>query len=180
MKMAVSRNEQSIPGATQGFVGKEVTFTRTFDAPRELVFACWTDPKHLAAWWGPHQFSNPRCEADARPGGAIHIDMRAPDGTVYPMAGRFEEVVPHERIVFTAFPLDARGNPMFSTLNTISLTEKGGKTIQVVTARVLDATAAAAPHLQGMEEGWKQSLERLETHLRGVAAPSHASARKGA
>jgi hypothetical protein len=49
-----------------------------------------------------------------------------------------------------------------------------------VTARLLDAAAAASPHLQGMEEGWKQSLERLETYLRGAAAPTPGSARKGA
>ena len=165
--------------ATQTRVGGEISFTRTFAAPRELVFACWTDPDHLAAWWGPHHFTNPRCEADARVGGAIHIDMRAPDGTVYPMAGRFEEVSPPERIVFKAFPLDARGEPMFSTLNTITLTEKDGKTVQVVTARVLDATEAAAPHLQGMQAGWKQSLERLETYVGRAAARHTDTARRG-
>ncbi len=163
--MAIPKNEK-----TRAFEAKEITFTRVFDAPRDLVFACWTDPRHLAAWWGPHHFTNGRCEADARKGGAIHIDMRAPDGTVYPMAGRFEEITPPDRIVFTAFPLDAQGKPMFSTLNTITLTEKDGKTVQVNTARVLNATEAAAPHLQGMEVGWTQTLERLETYVKTAAA----------
>jgi uncharacterized protein YndB with AHSA1/START domain len=175
MTMAIPQNEQPMPKGD-----REITFTRTFDAPRELVFACWTDPKHLAAWWGPHHFTNGRCEADARAGGALHIDMIAPDGTVYPMAGRFDEVVPPERIVFTAFPLDAQGKPMFSTLNTITLTEKDGKTIQVNTARVLEATEAAAPHLRGMQEGWKQSLERLESHVAAAAGLRGRSAGKAA
>ena len=81
---------------------REVTITRVFDAPRELVFSMWTDAKHLAAWWGPHGFDNPKCEADPRPGGKLLIHMRAPDGGVHPMGGVFHEVTPHERIVFSS------------------------------------------------------------------------------
>jgi uncharacterized protein YndB with AHSA1/START domain len=66
---------------------QELVLTRVFDAPRELVFKVWTDPKHLARWWGPRGFTNPVCELDLRPGGAILIHMRGPDGTVYPMTG---------------------------------------------------------------------------------------------
>jgi uncharacterized protein YndB with AHSA1/START domain len=46
-----------------------ITMVRIFDAPRELVFKAWTDPEHLAQWWGPHGFTNPVCEVDLRPGG---------------------------------------------------------------------------------------------------------------
>ncbi len=49
---------------------QELVLTRVFDAPRELVFKVWTDPKHVAQWWGPHGFTNPVCELDLRPGGA--------------------------------------------------------------------------------------------------------------
>src|ERR1700689_4045546 len=86
--------------------GRELTITRVFDAPRNIVFAAWTDAKQLAQWWGPTGFTNPVCEIDVRPGGAIRIDMRAPDGTIYPMTGVFVEIVPLERIVFTSFALD--------------------------------------------------------------------------
>lgn len=65
----------------------ELVLTRTFDAPRELVFKAWTDAKQLAEWWGPKGFTNPVCDIDVRPGGAIRIDMTGPDGTVYPMGG---------------------------------------------------------------------------------------------
>jgi uncharacterized protein YndB with AHSA1/START domain len=61
--------------------------TRVLDAPRALVFRAWTDPALMAKWWGPSSFTNPLCELDPRPGGAIRIHMRAPDGTVYPMTG---------------------------------------------------------------------------------------------
>ena len=53
---------------------------RIFDAPPNLVFKAWTDPKQVAQWWGPKGFTNPVCEMDVRPGGALRIVMRAPDG----------------------------------------------------------------------------------------------------
>src|SRR5580700_2538193 len=85
---------------------REVTITRLFDAPRELVFQAWTDPQHLAQWWGPKGFSNPICEADARPGGAWRIVMRGPDGAKYPCGGVYREIVESERLVFTNIAYD--------------------------------------------------------------------------
>jgi len=140
---------------------KELALTRVFDAPRELVFKVWTDPKHVAQWWGPRGFTNPVCELDLRPGGAILIHMRSPDGIVYPMRGVFQEVVPPERLVFTSAALDSDGNPMFEVLTTVTFAEEGGKTKQILRARVIKKTAQAAPYLAGMEQGWTQSLERL-------------------
>jgi uncharacterized protein YndB with AHSA1/START domain len=91
----------------------ELTITRVFDAPRDLVFEAWTDAKHLAKWWGPHHFTNPVCELDVRVGGAIRIDMRGPEGTVYPMTGVLHEIVSPERLVFTSAPLDENGVKLF-------------------------------------------------------------------
>jgi uncharacterized protein YndB with AHSA1/START domain len=111
----------------------ELVLTRVFDAPRELVWKVWTDPKHVARWWGPHGFTNPVCELDVRPGGAIRIHMRGPDGTVYPMTGVYLEIVEPERIVFTSAALGADGNPMFEVLTTVTFAEQGGKTKQSCT-----------------------------------------------
>ncbi len=144
---------------------KELALTRVFDAPRELVFKVWTDPKHVAQWWGPRGFTNPVCELDLRPGGAILIHMRSPDGIVYPMTGVFQEVVPPERLVFTSAALDSDGNPMFEVLTTVTFAEEGGKTKQILRARVIKKTAQAAPYLAGMEQGWTQSLERLAAYV---------------
>jgi uncharacterized protein YndB with AHSA1/START domain len=143
-----------------------VTLTRVFDAPRALVFKAWTDPKMLARWWGPHHFTNPVCEVDLRPGGKIRIDMRGPEGTVYPMTGVFHEVDKPQRLVFSTTPLDEDGEPMFEVLNTISFEEHEGKTKLTVQARVVKTTAVAARYLDGMEAGWTQSLERLEEILK--------------
>jgi len=144
---------------------RELVITRVFDAPRSLVFEMWTDPKHVARWWGPRGFTNPVCELDVRPGGAIRIHMRGPDGTVHPMTGVYREIVAPERIVFTSAALGEKGEPLFEVLTTVTFAEHGGKTTQTVRARILKRTAAAAPYLAGMEEGWTQSLERLEAHL---------------
>jgi uncharacterized protein YndB with AHSA1/START domain len=144
---------------------QELVLTRIFDAPRKLVFKAWTDPKCVAMWWGPHGFSTPRCELDARPGGAILIHMRGPDGRVYPMTGVYQEVVEPERIVFTSTPLDEKGLPLFELLTTVILEEQGGKTKQTVTARVIKRGPDAAPYLAGMEVGWTQTLERLAEYV---------------
>src|SRR5260370_7336868 len=71
---------------------RTVVITRTFDAPRELVFKAWTDAKHLTQWWGPKGFTNPVCEVAARPGGALRIGMRPPGAAEHPITGVFREV----------------------------------------------------------------------------------------
>lgn len=146
----------------------DLVMTRTFDAPRELVFKAWTDPKQVQQWWGPHGFTNPRCQLEARRGGAIHIDMRAPNGVVYPMKAVFEEVTEPERLVLVTSALDDKGNSMFDVRNTVTFVDRGGKTELTLQAQVIRATAVAPQYLKGMEVGWSQSLERLEVHLRSV------------
>jgi uncharacterized protein YndB with AHSA1/START domain len=143
----------------------ELVLTRVFDAPRDLVFNAWTDPRHVGRWWGPHGFTNPVCEVDARPGGAIRIHMRGPDGTVYPMRGEFREIVPPERLVLTTAVDEPDGSPRFEVLHTVTFAERDGKTVLTLTARVIKETAAAAPQLGGMQAGWTQSLERLSAYL---------------
>jgi uncharacterized protein YndB with AHSA1/START domain len=144
---------------------QELVLTRTFEAPRALVFKAWTDPKHVQQWWSPHGFTNPVCELDARPGGAIRIHMRAPDGTVYPMTGEYREVVEPERIVFISAALDSEGKPMFEVLTTVTLAENARRTTLTMRAQVVKTTGKAAQYIAGMEVGWTQSLERFAKHL---------------
>ena len=67
---------------------RDLTLVRTFDAPRDLVLEAFSEPRHLAQWWGPHGYTNPLCELDARPGGAFRIHMCGPDGTIHPPLSR--------------------------------------------------------------------------------------------
>jgi uncharacterized protein YndB with AHSA1/START domain len=142
-----------------------LVFTRIFDVPRDLVFRAWTDPKELEQWWGPRGFTSPVCELDVRPGGAIRIHMRGPDGTIYPMSGVYQEVVVPERLVFLSSALDEEGRPLFEILNTVTFSERGAKTTLRLEARVMKTTAQAPQYLDGMDQGWTQSLERLAQHL---------------
>jgi uncharacterized protein YndB with AHSA1/START domain len=146
---------------------QELFLTRVFDAPRALVFKAWIDPKHVQKWWGPRGFTNPVCELDARPGGAMRIDMRGPDGTVYPMTGVYTEIIQPERLAFTSGALDKDGQPLFEVLTTVTFTEHAGKTTIRVHARVVKATPAAAPHLAGMQVGWTQTIDRLADFVTG-------------
>jgi len=143
----------------------DLILTRVFDAPRELLFKAWTDTKHLQQWWGPNGFTNPVCELDTRAGGALRIDMRAPDGVVYPMKGVIEEIIAPERLVFISSALDDKGDSMFDILNIVTFAAQRGKTALTLQARVIKATAQAPQYLKGMEAGWTQSLDRLNSHL---------------
>jgi uncharacterized protein YndB with AHSA1/START domain len=143
----------------------EMLQTRILNAPPELVWKVWTDPKHMAIWWGPKGFSNPVCQVDARPGGIIYIEMKGPDGILYPMRGTFREVIKPERIVFINSALDESGNPLFEVLNTITFANEGGKTKLTIHAVVSKITPQAKRHLDGMHEGWSQMLDRLGNYL---------------
>lgn len=147
--------------SAETFVGREFLITRVFDAPRALVFKAWTDPGLVAQWWGPHGFTNPVCQWDARPGNAIHVVMRAPNGAEHPMGGAFREVLGPQRLVFTSSALDENRKPLFELLHTVTFTERNGKTTLTTRARVLNTTDTAARYLPGYEAGMTQSLERL-------------------
>jgi uncharacterized protein YndB with AHSA1/START domain len=146
---------------------RELTLTRIFDAPRSLVFQAWTDPALLAKWWGPKTFTNPVCEFDARPGGRIHIDMCAPNGTVYPMTGKVLEVVDGERLVFTSFAEDHDGNTLIEGHTIVTFEDLGAKTKVTIQARAAAIVPIAVDMLKGMEAGWTGSLEKLDALVSG-------------
>jgi uncharacterized protein YndB with AHSA1/START domain len=145
---------------------REVVITRIFDAPRSLVFQAWTDPKHMANWWGPNGFTNPVCEMDVRVGGAYHIVMRGPDGADYPCRGVYREIVEPERLLFTNLAVDKEGNVLLDGFTTVTFEEHGGKTKLTLQTRATGLVAGAERMLAGMEAGWTQSLDKLSEHLR--------------
>jgi uncharacterized protein YndB with AHSA1/START domain len=145
---------------------RTVTIMRLLDAPRELVFRLWTEPKHLAQWWGPHGFTNPVCEVDVRVGGWMHIDMQGPDGIVYPMTGTFREIMPPRRLVFEAVAEDHAGVALLRSLTVVTFADEGGRTRLTVHADAIGLAPAAPQMLAGMEAGWTQSLEKLEKLVR--------------
>jgi uncharacterized protein YndB with AHSA1/START domain len=149
---------------------KELTITRLYDAPRALMFKMWTDPKHMAQWWGPKMFTNPVCEIDARVGGKIWIIMRGPKGSDYdqdfPMSGTFREVIPNERLVFMAVAEDHDGNHLIESLTTVTVEDVGGKTKLTMHARAIGLAPIAVQMLAGMDAGWNGSLDKLAELVR--------------
>lgn len=149
---------------------KTLTLARTFDAPRELVWKAWTDPKLVQQWWGPDGVTNPTCEWDATPNGKIHIVMLAGielgpmAGQEWPMTGEFEEIQKFEKIVFTANAI-LDGKEVLTTRTTVTLEEQDGKTNIIVHIVVTKTTPEAAGPLQGMEMGWNQQLDKLVTFI---------------
>ncbi|HUK29664.1 MAG TPA: SRPBCC domain-containing protein [Candidatus Acidoferrum sp.] len=153
--------EKNSSSATQPAT-REATITRIFDAPRALVFKAWTNPNHMAQWWGPKGFTNRSCELDVRPGGVIRIEMVTPDGTAHPMTGVFHEIVEPERLVFTSRAFfDKDGNPKIEVRNTVTFEDHNGKTKLTVKIVIVRAAPEVERAVAGMEQGWNQSLDRL-------------------
>jgi len=89
---------------------ERMVVTRIFDAPRELVWKAWTDPKYIMQWWGPKGFTAPVCKMDFRVGGKLLCCMKAPDGQEGWNAVEYHEIVPYEKIVSSMYFSDSEGN----------------------------------------------------------------------
>jgi uncharacterized protein YndB with AHSA1/START domain len=143
--------------------GRELIIERVFDAPRELVFDAWTDPAHVAQWWGPTGFTTTTHEMDVRQGGVWRFIMHGPDGTDYPNQVVYTEVVKPERLVY-AHGEDKEGDSgQFQV--TVTCAEQGNQT--KITMRMLFATEAEfdAAKEMGAVTGAHQTLDRLEEFL---------------
>jgi len=138
-----------------------VRATRLYDAPRERVFAAWTQAEHLAHWFGPRGFGVHSCEADPRPGGVFRLCMRSPEGTDYWVRGTYREVLAPERLVVHCTADDARGVQRLEEVITVSLASEGGGTRLTLHATAAGTGPQAAAMLRGMEQGWSETLERL-------------------
>lgn len=138
---------------------REIVTERVFDAPRELVYKAWTDPEHVAQWWGPNGFTNTIHEMDVRPGCFWRFIMHGPDGIDYKNEIEYIEVVKPELLVYFH-----GSTPKFHV--TVNFDDQNGKT--KVTMRMLFDTVAQRDKTVetfGAIEGAKQTFERLAQHL---------------
>jgi uncharacterized protein YndB with AHSA1/START domain len=147
---------------------RELTLTRIFDAPRDLVFRAWTDPLMLAQWWGPRMFTAPLCEVDPRVGGEIKIVMRGPDGAEHTMKGVFREIVCPEKIVFVNNAYGADGTQHLEGITTVIFAGDGGKTKLTLYTIATGLTPMSEMMLGGMNEGWVQTIDRLGEFVAGA------------
>jgi uncharacterized protein YndB with AHSA1/START domain len=138
----------------------ELVLTRTFNASRKLVYQVWTDPKHLAQWWGPRGFTTQIREMDVRPGGLWRYVMVGPNGNEYPFDGTYVEVVEPERLVFDG---SIHGAPEQRVWTEVTFAESGQKT----TVKVRQLYSFESDATKGAPIGWSQQFDRLEEFLAG-------------
>jgi len=143
---------------------RELVIERRLDAPRDLVFRAWTEPQHLAHWPGPKGFTATAHTFDCRPGGSFRTCLHAPDGSDHWVRGRYLEVTPPERLVFTHAWEDGSGRPGPQTIVTVTLKEEAGRTLMHFHQAVFESRASRDGH----EGGWGESFDRLEAWLAEV------------
>jgi uncharacterized protein YndB with AHSA1/START domain len=158
---------------------KDFVISRVFDAPRDLLWRCFTEPERMSQWWGPKGVKLVKSQMDFRVGGTYHYGMQNPDGQL--MWGRmiYREISPPERIVFINSFSDETGglgrHPLapqwpLQMLSIFTFEDApGGKTKFTVHWSPYEATAEEqavfdAGH-DSMTMGWSGTLERLEAYL---------------
>jgi uncharacterized protein YndB with AHSA1/START domain len=153
---------------------RELTLNRVFNAPQELVWKAWTDPKLMSKWWGPRGVTTPTCDVDARVGGKMYIVMLAGKelgpfaGKEWPMKATIEEIIPPGRMVFISEALDDERGVMLEVKTTLTLEKQAKKTKMTLHMVVTKITKAGEFAVAGMEQGWNQSLDKLGEFLGGM------------
>lgn len=168
---------------TQQTTNPQLVLTRLLNAPVELVFKVWTEPEHLAAWWGPTGSTLTVQKFDLQPGGVFHYCMQHPNaGELWAMF-KFREISPVNKLVFVSSFSDAEGNitqgPFFKTwplevLNVLTLEDVDGKTKLTLSGGPINATAEEmevyANMIPNMEQGFAGTFVRLDDYLKTLTA----------
>ena len=143
---------------------RELVLELILDAPREMLWRCWTEAELLKQWFVPRPWTIAKAEMDVRPGGASLVVMRDPDGNEYPNPGTFLEVVPNEKLVFTDAYTRAWQPSEKPFMTAIVTFEDAGQGRTKYVARALHWTVAdRRQHEQmGFHEGWGQCARQLE------------------
>jgi uncharacterized protein YndB with AHSA1/START domain len=165
----MSEQSQTAPaGATVTTpTDREIRTERVFDAPRELVFATYTDPELIPEWWGSGAGTTVVDQMDVRPGGAWRYVITNPDGSGTAFRGTYREVTPPERIVQT---FEWEGLPGHVAVETAEFEDLGGRT-KITTTSLFHTTEERDGMLSaGMEGGLNESYIRLDELLAQIAA----------
>jgi uncharacterized protein YndB with AHSA1/START domain len=138
---------------------RELTITRLLNAPIELVWKVWTNPEHIAKWWGPNGFTNTINKMDMKPGGEWDLVMHGPDGTDFKNKSIFREIVLHKKIVY-----EHTSAPKF--ISTIDFEERGKQTF-IKWNMLFDTAEEFIQTVKTFkaDEGLKQNLIKLEDYL---------------
>jgi uncharacterized protein YndB with AHSA1/START domain len=157
---------------------ERMVITRIFDAPRALVWEAWTNPKYVMQWWGPKGFTAPVCKIDFRVGGKFLCCMRSPDGQEGWNGGEYHEIVPHEKIVYSLYFADSKGNKIdpaqlgigheaIEDARDVVIFEDFGNG-QTKLTMIGNETMEDAKK-SGQLEGWNEILEKVAAVIAGLA-----------
>ncbi len=148
-------------------IDREIVIIRVLNAPRELVYQAWTDPKHLEKWWGPNAFTTTTEKFDFREGGSWHHVMHGPDGKDYPNWSMFDTIVPNELISYDHGGGDPEGVYDAQFHATVTFETMGDKTRVMMRSVFHDlAHRNFVVEKYGAIEGGKQHLANLEEYVR--------------
>jgi uncharacterized protein YndB with AHSA1/START domain len=149
----------------------DIVITRTFNAPRALVWKVWTETDHIEKWWGPKGFSTRVEKNELKVGGRSRYIMVGPDGTEYPAEGTFKEIVPFEKIVTTdefgeGHDMPDNGDLPQGMIATYLFEDASEKKTRV-TVRIShpDAEEKRKHEKMGVVGGWNSMLDCLDEHL---------------
>jgi uncharacterized protein YndB with AHSA1/START domain len=146
---------------------REIRMERVFDAPRDLVFKAYTDPKLIPEWWGPRDGTTVVDQMDVRPGGDWRFVTRQADGGEHAFRGTYREVKPPERIVQT---FEWEGMPGHVAVETATFEDLGDRT-KVTTISLFHTSEERDGMLEsGMETGANQLYARLDELLARLAS----------
>jgi uncharacterized protein YndB with AHSA1/START domain len=145
---------------------REIVMERVFAAPRELVFKAYTDPNLIPKWWGPRKYTTTVDKLDVRVGGAWRFVQRDADGNVYAFNGEYREIAPPGRLSYT---FEFEGMPGHVLLETVTFQEQDGQTKVTVTSLFASVEDRDGMLQSGMEEGARESQDRLAELLGSMA-----------
>lgn len=148
-------------------INKELSLERIFDAPKEFLFKMFTEAEHLKNWYGSNMTTILSCKVDFKVGGKISILLQFPNGFSSLLDGKFYEIIENQKLIFTMGGFKGpEGSSTVEFLNTVTFTGLGEKTKLSLLSQVVKAELKESEHaVQGMMDGWPQSLAKLASYL---------------
>jgi len=150
---------------------RDLVIDRYIDAPRALVWRCWTDPEQMVKWFTPAPWKTKSASNDLRAGGSCVVVMESPEGEEFPNPGIYLEVVPGEKLVFTDAYTEA-WVPSEKPFMTVILTfkDEGKGTRYRAVARHWTAEDRKSHEDMGFHDGWNKATDQLEATARSLMA----------
>ena len=142
---------------------RQIIITRTFNAPRDLVWKMFTEPGHIKRWWGPKGFTTPVCEIDLRVGGIWHYVLRSPDGFEFAVDQIYHEIKAPERIVYGQSAATPESE---ETTHTLTFEQLDGQTKVTLISQFSTDAEYDETVRRGFAVGVGEGLDTLEEYLK--------------